>query len=94
VLLKRGPNWTTESTPEIQKLQLEHLWNIRQMLDSGKMPSAGPLENAGDLAGIFIFATESTEEAKAWAESDPAVKAGRLAVEIHPWLVAKEVWNQ
>lgn len=35
---------------------------------------------------------ESAEEAKAWAESDPAVKAGRVTVEIHPWLVAKEVW--
>jgi uncharacterized protein YciI len=92
VLLKRGAKWTAESTPELQKLQLEHLWNIRQMMDAGKMPAAGPLANAGDLAGIFVFATQSADEAKAWAESDPAVKAGRLAVEIHPWFVAKEVW--
>ncbi len=94
VLLKRGPKWTAESTPETQKLQIEHLWNIRRMLDSGKMSAAGPLENAGEVAGIFVFATESAEEAKAWAESDPAIKAGRLVVEIHPWLVAKEVWPQ
>lgn len=94
VLLKRGPKWTAESTPETQKLQIEHLWNIRRMMDSGKMPGAGPLENAGDLAGIFVFATESAEEAKSWADSDPAVKAGRLAVEMHPWLVAKEVWKK
>ncbi|MBP6823539.1 MAG: hypothetical protein KA368_18460, partial [Acidobacteria bacterium] len=92
VLLKRGAKWTAESTPELQKLQLDHLWNIRQMMDAGKMPAAGPLANAGDLAGIFVFTTQSAEEAKAWAESDPAVKAGRLAVEIHPWFVAKEVW--
>ncbi|MGE0884761.1 MAG: YciI family protein [Blastocatellales bacterium] len=94
VFLKRGPKYTAESTPEIQKLQLEHLWNIRRLMDSGKMPSAGPLENAGDLAGVFVFATESADDAKAWAESDPAVKAGRFVVEIHPWLVAKEVWKQ
>ncbi|MBS1791911.1 MAG: hypothetical protein JST85_29665 [Acidobacteria bacterium] len=92
VILKRGANWTAGSTPELQKLQLEHLWNIRKMLDSGKMPAAGPLANAGDWAGIFVFATESAEEAKAWADSDPMVKVGRLAAEIHPWFVAKEVW--
>ncbi len=92
VILKTGPNWTAESTPELQKLQLEHLWNIRKMLDSGKMPAAGPLASAGNLAGIFVFTTQSAEEAKAWAESDPMVKAGRLVAEIHPWYVAKEVW--
>jgi hypothetical protein len=31
------------------------------------------------------------EEMKALAEQDPAVKAGRLAVEIHPWFVEKGV---
>jgi len=36
--------------------------------------------------------TESSEEAKAWAEADPAVKAGWLIVEIRPWLAPKEVW--
>lgn len=92
VILKRGANWTAESSPELQKLQLAHLWNIRKMMDSGKMPAAGPLGDAGDLAGIFVFATQSAEEAKAWADSDPMVKVGRLTAEIHPWFVAKEVW--
>ncbi len=92
VLLKRGAKWTAESTPETQKLQIEHMWNIRQLMDAGKMPAAGPLANAGDLAGIFVLATQSADEAKTWAESDPAVKAGRLTAEIHPWFVAKEVW--
>lgn len=92
VILKRGEKWTADSTPELQKLQLDHLWNIRQMMDAGKMPAAGPLANAGELAGIFVFATQSAEEAKAWADADPMVKAGRLTAEIHPWFVAKEVW--
>jgi uncharacterized protein YciI len=39
-----------------------------------------------------VFRTESREEATAWAAADPAVKAGRLVLEIHPWLVATEVW--
>jgi uncharacterized protein len=91
VLLKRGSQ-TAHPAAEAQKIQLEHLWNIRRMMDEGKMLAAGPFMNGADLRGIFVFNTESSEEAKAWAEADPAVKAGRVTVEIHPWLVAKEVW--
>jgi uncharacterized protein YciI len=91
VLLRRGPQ-TNQSEAEAQKIQLDHLWSIRRMMDEGKMLAAGPFTNNGELRGIFVFNTESAEEAKAWAEADPAVKAGRLTVEIHPWLVAKEVW--
>ncbi len=91
VLLKRGSQ-TAQPAAEAQKIQLDHLWNIRQLMDEGKMLAAGPFMTDGDLRGIFVFNTESAEEAKAWAEADPAVKAGRLTVEIHPWLVAKEVW--
>lgn len=90
-ILKRGPQ-TAQPAAEERKILLDHLWNIRRMTDEGKMIVAGPFMNDGDLRGIFVFNTESAEEAKAWAETDPAVKAGRLAVEIRPWLVAKEVW--
>jgi uncharacterized protein YciI len=41
--------------------------------------------------GILIFKTATMEEAKALAGNDPAVKAGRLVVEIHPWMVQKGV---
>ncbi|MGE0128364.1 MAG: YciI family protein [Blastocatellales bacterium] len=91
VLLRRGAQ-TNQSESEAQKIMLDHLWRIRRMMDEGKMLAAGPFTNNGELRGIFVFNTESAEEAKAWAEADPAVKAGRLKVEIHPWLVAKEVW--
>jgi uncharacterized protein YciI/uncharacterized damage-inducible protein DinB len=90
-LLKSGPQ-TAQPSAEAQKIQLDHLWHIRRMMDEGKMLAAGPFMKDGDLRGIFVFNTESAEEAKAWAEADPAVKAGRLTVEIRPWLVAKEVW--
>jgi uncharacterized protein len=92
VLLKRGANWATTQTPETQKLQRSHLWHIHRMLKEGKMLTAGPFSGDSEWLGLFVFATESSDEAKAWAEADPLIKSGHFAVEIHPWFVAKEVW--
>lgn len=91
-LLGKGPKWTAEVSPENQQLQLDHMWNVRRMMDAKTFAAAGPFDGKGDLRGIFVIAAKSEEEAKAIAESDPAVKAGRMAVELHPWWVAKEVW--
>ena len=87
--LRRGPKWTPEKTPETEKLQAAHMSNINAMAKTGKLVIAGPFENAGDYAGVFVFKVGSLEEAKALAESDPAVKAGRLVAEVHPWMVAQ-----
>ncbi len=91
-LLTRGPKWTAAASPENQKLQLDHLWHIRKMMDAKTFVAAGPFNGKGDLAGVFVIAANSLEEARAIADADPAVKAGHLAVELHPWFVAKEVW--
>ncbi|MDX5438471.1 MAG: YciI family protein, partial [Pontibacter sp.] len=40
----------------------------------------------GELRGIFIFDVATLEEAKALTEADPAVKAGKLIMELHPWM--------
>ena len=87
--LRRGPKWTAERTPETDKLQAAHMANINAMAKTGKLVIAGPFENGGDYAGVFVFKVASLEEAKALAESDPTVKAGRLVAETHPWLVAQ-----
>ena len=42
-------------------------------------------EAKGALAGIFVFDVPTIEEARALAGDDPAVKAGRLTVEVVPW---------
>jgi uncharacterized protein YciI len=61
--------------------------NINAMAKTGKLVIAGPFENGGDYAGVFVFKVGSLAEAKALAESDPAVQAGRLVSEVHPWQV-------
>lgn len=87
--LRRGPKWTPEKTAETEKLQAAHMANIVAMAGTGKLVIAGPFENAGNYAGVFIFKVGSLDEAKALAEGDPAVKAGRLTVDVHPWMVAQ-----
>ena len=90
-LLSCGLRSTTEQTPETQRIQAEHMKNIQQMAADGKLVAAGPIVDGGALRGIFIFAVSSLEEAKALANADPAVKAGRLAAEVHPWMSQKGI---
>lgn len=89
--LYRGTAWTPERTPEVDKLQEGHMANIRRLADEGKLVLAGPFSDGGDLRGLFVFKTDSVEEAKGWCNTDPAVKAGRLRVELHPWYSAKGI---
>ncbi len=60
VLLKRGAQ-TSQPAEEAQKIQIDHLWHIRRMMDEGKMVAAGPFMNNGDLRGIFVLNTEWVE---------------------------------
>jgi uncharacterized protein YciI len=90
-LLVKGPQWTPAQSPERAKLQEAHMAHIRSMAASGKLIVAGPLTDGGTIRGILVFKLEAVDEARALAEADPAVKAGRLAVELHPWMVQKGV---
>ena len=82
--LKRGPNRPAD--PKIaEELQAAHMANINKMAEEGKLILAGPFMGDGDLRGIYIFDVKTVEEAKALTESDPAIKAGSLVMELHPW---------
>jgi uncharacterized protein YciI len=84
-LLRRGPEWTSEVTDATQEIQRGHMANIGRLVDSGELVLAGPFESDGDLRGLFFFNVETLEQARALTESDPAVKSGRLVVELIPW---------
>jgi len=82
--LKAGPN-RTDNKEEATKLQKAHMANIGRLADEGKLAIAGPFLDNGELRGIYIFNVESVEEAKKLTESDPAIQAGSLVMELHPW---------
>ena len=88
VMLVKGPGWTGKSDSDLMK---QHLAHLRSMWAAGKMVIAGPLLDDGATRGLCIYKVSSVEEARALASDDPAVKAGRLAVEVHPWMVQKGI---
>jgi uncharacterized protein YciI len=91
--LRRGPKWTAEPSPAIKAVQEGHMAHIREMGASGKLVAAGPFLDGGALAGIFVFHA-TADEARALADRDPAVRAGRLVLDFHEWMVAEGVLPQ
>jgi len=89
--LYKGSKWTPESTPETERLQKAHLDNILRMEREGKLVVAGPFLDNGDLRGLYVFRIASIEEAQTFANTDPAIQAGRLRLELHPWYAAKNI---
>jgi uncharacterized protein YciI len=85
--LRRGDKWTPEKTAATEELQKAHLANINRLAQMKKLVVAGPFGDNGTLRGIFIFKVGSIEEARELAATDPAVQAGRLALDIHPFVV-------
>lgn len=91
VLLVRGPAYAPGDSPELQELQKAHLAHLRGMAEAGKMVIAGPFGDQPDAAyrGLCLYHVGSIEEARALAEADPMVKAGRLRPVAMTWYVER-----
>lgn len=81
-MLYRGPNASKETTPETQKLQEAHLAHIVKLAKAGQALIAGPMGGDGDLRGIIMLKAPNADAARGLEADDPAVKAGRLRIEI------------
>jgi uncharacterized protein YciI len=75
-------------TAVINKLQAGHMANMDRLAKEGKLMVAGPFGDDGNWRGIFILDCETEAEAKALLATDPAINAGRLDYEMHPWWTA------
>ncbi|WP_432412395.1 YciI family protein [Rasiella sp. SM2506] len=86
--LKAGPNrsQTQAVADSLQKLHLEHLG---RMYANGFADISGPFGDDGEIRGVTIYNVPTLKMADSLANSDPMVKAGRLAIEMHPWWAAK-----
>src|SRR5688572_18164207 len=81
VFLKRTPDRPVLDSAASAQIQQAHINHLEKMSADGKMSIAGPFMDDNDIRGICIYNTPTMEEAVRLANSDPAVKAGRLIVE-------------
>jgi uncharacterized protein len=85
VILKTGSK-TTEDKKLRDSLFAGHMDNINRLVKINKLVVAGPLgKNDKTYRGIFILDVKTIEEANALLQTDPAVKAELLAVELYEW---------
>jgi uncharacterized protein YciI len=91
VLLKR-PAEPAEYPPEkLEEIQRGHLGYLERMGREGHMVAAGPFGDQADesLRGLALYRVGSVERARELAEGDPAVRAGRLEVEVMTFYTLK-----
>jgi len=87
VLLRTPENAPAYDDAELERIQAEHLAHHARLRESGQVVTNGPVRDQPDasLRGLTFYRTGSLEQARQLAEADPAVRAGRLAVEIMTW---------
>ncbi len=73
-------------TPALDQAQTDHFNRLKVMLAEGRLVLAGPCED--EAFGVVIFSAESRDEAERIMNDDPAVKAGLMTAELHPFCVS------
>jgi uncharacterized protein YciI len=84
-IIYKGETWKPYTAPGAPELQEAHLANIQRLEAEGKMLMAGPFADDTTMRGLFFYKAASIEEAQELVDTDPAVIAGQLRVELHPW---------
>jgi len=78
----RVQEYSQEERTEIQK---GHMANINRLAENGKLILAGPFIDGKEKRGIFLFNVSTKEEAEALTNTDPAIQAGVLKMELIEW---------
>lgn len=62
-----------------------HFANMERLAKEGKLVLAGPLDGVDGWRGLFVLATDSLDEARAWVATDPVVAQGEMVPELHKY---------
>jgi uncharacterized protein len=77
--------WTKEDNMALSR----HLVRFEHAIETGELILAGRTQEPGDKTfGIAIFEAKDEAAARKFMESDPAVVAGVMTAELHPFAVA------
>ena len=82
--------WTKEDEAAVGR----HFARLKKAVEAGEVILAGRTTEPGDKTfGIAIFQATDEKAARSFMESDPAVVAGVMTAELHPFAVALERKN-
>jgi uncharacterized protein YciI len=82
ILRTDAPQLDEEAAAALQDAHMAHLADLHE---AGHLLAAGPLADE-KFRGLSILNVDA-ERARELKEQDPAVRAGRLAVKVIPWMV-------
>jgi uncharacterized protein YciI len=82
--------WTKEDNMVLSR----HFTRFQHAIETGELILAGRTKEPGDKTfGIAIFEAKDEAAARAFMEGDPAVVAGLMTAELHPFAVALQRKN-
>ena len=87
VLLRRGPSYTSNGTPEEQRALSDHEKHAAKLRGEGLLVLGGATQGTGDVTGVLVFAAD-TSQARRLVDADPAVKSGRYVAQVWKWWTA------
>jgi uncharacterized protein YciI len=82
--------WTKDDEAALAR----HLTRFKHAIETGELILAGRTLESGDKTfGIAVFEASDEAAARKFMESDPAVVAGLMTAELHPFAVALQRKN-
>lgn len=95
VIYKKGPKWTSKTSPELTKQQTEHVSHLFSLVKSGDIAFVAPiLDDKSDKRGICVFWSKDEKEVKTFLDKDPHVLAGHLIYETHPQFMGEGTFGE
>ena len=85
VILKTGPTRVPDGEKR-DAMFAGHFANMERLAKEGKLALAGPFAKDPDgWRGLFVFAVDSIDEAKALTATDPVIANGEMIADYHAW---------
>ena len=85
VILKTGPKRMPDGEAR-NAMFAGHFANMERLAGEGKLALAGPfMKDPDGWRGLFVFAVEDIEAAKALVATDPVIIKGEMVADYHAW---------
>ena len=85
VILKTGPTRVPEGDAR-KAMFAGHFANMERLAKAGKLVLAGPFsDDPAGWRGLFVFAVDDLDEARALVATDPVIANGEMVAEYHRW---------